>query len=102
MEVYEMSIDHEAAKTLAESMVRTHTNPNDVPATVLSVNISEAYIDLHEQLAAERARVDALAELVEEAFHLGVHLGYKGGGEWGDYNTAKSKLDSIMEGRTNA
>jgi hypothetical protein len=85
-----MSIDHEAAKTVCHARLAQDMHPSTSDR-----NIALTLIDLHEQLSAERARVDALAELVKdlarqqrEDFH---RMDY--------YEITVQELARIMEGR---
>lgn len=73
-------IDHEAAKLCAEGMLRISNGDSD---------IAEAYLDLHDQLSAERARLDALAELVYVTAEQASKL---------SYHDLKTRIDRIMEG----
>lgn len=85
-----MNIDHEAAK--ATAFHYSHNTPNVTEPCV--VNLALAHLDLHEQLTAERARVDALAELVPVAYQSGKCHGIDFG-----LTDESARLDRIMEGR---
>ena len=96
-----MSIDHEAAK--ATAFHYSHNTPNVTEPCV--VNLALAHLDLHEQLTAERARGDALAELVRNWFSLGHRIGESPlnglatrESHW-EISETKEALDRPMEGR---
>lgn len=55
-------IDHEAAKNVCHARLAQGMHPSSSDH-----NIARALIDLHAQLAAERARVEALCDVIYDA-----------------------------------
>lgn len=94
-------IDHEAAKNVCHARLAQDMHPSSSDR-----NIARAYLDLDAQLAAERARVQKLAGLVESAYQQGYEACSKNSVSptelWPHtYNSSdtKEQLATILEGR---
>ena len=59
-------INHDAAKLIAKQAIKIYGMAGG-HLNVGHLNISLAYLDLHAQLAAERARVEALCDVIHDA-----------------------------------
>lgn len=93
-------INHEAAKNVCNARLAQDMHPSSSDR-----NIARAYLDLSAQLAAERARVQALARLVPLAFTTGRTFGMNKYelGEHSAFSFYESdfpkELAAILEGR---
>lgn len=79
-------INHEAAKEIAKLRM-----DGFYPQSNASRLISEAYLDLDAQLTAERARVEALCDLIHDA-----------NGAAYPFGDMQVKMTAILEGRDHA
>lgn len=78
-----MSIDHEAAKNVCHARLAQDMHPSSSDR-----NIALAYLDLSAQLTAERARVEALCDVIHDANGVAYPFG-----------DMQKKMDTILEGR---